>query len=57
MSSAGASGFARIGSMLEMGQADALSFAYWAKEMEEMEEEVRRLEPAPVKTGGVWLRA
>ena len=54
---AGSSGFARIGSMPEMGRADTPAFNWWAKELEELEKEVRWLEPAPVETGGTWLRA
>ena len=54
---AGAEKLARIGSVLDIGKADASLFSGWVHELEELEEEVRKLEPAPVKTGGTWLRA
>lgn len=54
---AGAALLAQIGAVSEMGKVDASQFGRWAHELEKLEERVRKLEPAPVKTGGTWLRA
>ena len=53
----GASVFARIGSLADMGQADTSLFEGWARRLDSLEQEVRNLEPEPVQTGGTWLRA
>lgn len=52
----GAAAIVRIGSLADMGTSDTLAFEAWAADLELLEDEVRRLEPAPVETGAVWLR-
>ena len=53
---AGAVALSRIGSMGDMGQADACKFDVWACQLASLEEDVRKLEPDAVKTAGVWFR-
>ena len=48
---------ARIGSMVDMGQADAPVFKAWEMGLQRLADDVLKLEPAPVKTGAAWLRA
>ena len=53
----GAGALARIGGMADMGQADTSVFEAWGRQLERLEEEVLKLEPESVQTGGTWLRA
>lgn len=47
---------ARIGSSPEMGLEDCGYFAACHGKLTRMQDQVRRLEPQPIKTGGRWLR-